>query len=102
VVKKQQPDFSKKVLILEDDVSVYASHHMSTGFFDWSLSRNVFENPDVYDNVLLVRQSLINDPPDEIVDPNNLMGPFINRLPELQGLYVKTSETTYQKATITK
>ncbi len=102
VVKKQQPDFSKKVLMLEDDVSVYASHHMSTGFFDWSLSRNVFENPDVYDNVLLVRQAFVNDPPDKIMDPNNLMGPFLTRLPELQKQYVKTSENTYQKTTIKK
>jgi hypothetical protein len=102
VLKNQQPDFSKKVLMLEDDVSVYASHHMGTGFFDWSLSRTVFENPDVYDNVLLVRESLINDPPDEIVDPNNLMGPFLARLPELQKRYIKTSQTTYQRATNTK
>jgi hypothetical protein len=97
IVQKYTAMPSKKVLTLDDNVAVYASNKMGTGFFDWSLSRTVFENPDVYDNVLLVRHALITDPPDQIIDPNNLMSPFFSRIPELQNRYVKTDQNTYTR-----
>ncbi len=95
VLETQHGAPAKKVLMLEDNIAVYASNKMSTGFFDWKLSRSVFENPDVYDNVLLVRQSFVNDPPDEIIDPNNLLSAFFSRIPELQKQYVKRDQNSY-------
>lgn len=97
VVKVPHASQAKRILLLDDNPSIYASNKLSTGFFDWSLSRSVFENPDVYDNVLLVRQSLLKDPPDEIIDPNNLMIPFLARIPELQNKYQKTGQKTYTR-----
>lgn len=97
VLKTAHSTTDKKVLMLDDNLSAYTQNRMGSGFFDWSLSRTVFENPDVYDHVLLVQQSFVNDPPDEIIDPNNLMSAFFSRIPELQKLYVKTSENTYTR-----
>lgn len=87
----------KKVLILDDDIATYRTNQLASGFFDWNLSRSIFENPDVYENVLLVYNSLNNDPPDVIIDPNNVMEMFFRRIPALEKKYVRTSGNTYAR-----
>lgn len=97
IIKTQSGSADKKILVLNDNISAYASNKLGTGFFDWSLSRNVFENPDVYDHVLMVHKSFTEDPPDEVIDPDNLMAAFFSRIPELKARYVNTGQNTYSK-----
>ena len=81
VKNKRAPIDSKKVLVLDDDITVYQSNELATGFFDWSLSKDIFEHPDYYDNVTKVNNFFKEDPPDVIIDTNQLMPEFFKRIP---------------------
>lgn len=78
----------KKVMVLSRDRSWYLNNTMSGYFLDWDLSRSVIESPDVYHNIILVNEALEADTPDLIIDPENKMGPVLERLPKWKEQYV--------------
>ena len=79
--------FDKRVMVLSDDIGIYQKNKLAGSFLDWKLSREIFEEPDYYEHVLLVDKAIKMDPPDRIIDPNNLMNNFFERIPELQTRY---------------
>jgi hypothetical protein len=85
----------KKILVLGDNIAAYRTNELGSGFCDWSLAKAIFEDPDAYENVVMVYQSLKSDPPDVIIDPENRMQAFFKRIPELQKAYTRTNETTF-------
>lgn len=87
----------KRVLVLDDDPGSLINNRLSPPFIDWNLSKRVFEKPDEYGSVLLVNKLFQKDPPQIIVDPNNLMPKFFYRLPELERAYKKSGETQWIK-----
>jgi len=94
-VAQAGPVTNKKVLLLGKGIDVYRSNELGSGFLDWSLSEKIFRDPDYYDNVMAVYESFKNDPPEIIIDKDNLMAGFLKRIPELNKAYVKTGEDTY-------
>jgi hypothetical protein len=80
---------SKRVLVLDSDISVYKFHMLASPFFNWELSKDIFAAPDYYENVIKVHQGLTNDPPDVIRDREDKLRPFFDRIPELKKMYVK-------------
>lgn len=95
LVSNTAPVTNKKVLFLGEGIGVYRTNELGSGFLDWSLSEKIFRDPDYYDNVMVVYESFKKDPPEVIIDRNNLMAGFFKRLPELNKAYVKTGEDTY-------
>jgi hypothetical protein len=81
-----------RLLILGDDLSPYRQNQLAPPFLDWSLSRQIFESPEYYENVLLVNRLFDRDLPEVIIDPKNLMASFSDRLPSLKLKYEKTDE----------
>ena len=77
----------QRVMVLCDDAGIYQHNKLAGFFLDWKLSREILEQPDYYDNVLLVAKAFKTDPPDRVIDPSNLMGKFFDRIPELQSRY---------------
>jgi hypothetical protein len=82
----------KKVIVLAEDLSIYRHNQMATPFLNWRLSEEIFNNPEYYDHVVKVYQGFKTDTPDVIVDPNNLMKAFLDRIPELRRQYSKSAE----------
>lgn len=78
---------NKKILCLSDDLACYSGNSMSTPFVNWNLSKDIFEHPEYYDNVILVYEAFRKDPPEVIVDPQNLMRPFLEKIPEMKAQY---------------
>lgn len=78
----------KKVMVLSADHSWYLNNKMAGYFLDWNLSRWVIESPDVYDNIILVNEALEADTPDFIIDPENKMGPVLERLPKWKEQFI--------------
>lgn len=78
----------KRVMVLSQDRSWYKNNAMAGYFLDWDLSRSVIESPDVYNNIILVNEALEADTPDFIIDPENKMGPVLERLPKWKEQYV--------------
>jgi hypothetical protein len=79
----------QRVMVLDDDPGIYLNNTLAAYFLDWSLSRKTLESPQYYENVMLVNEAFTVDPPDVIIDPNNLMKAFFDHLPTLQARYVR-------------
>jgi hypothetical protein len=60
------------------------------------LSRNIFVNSDYVENVTLIDQSFQQDPPDVIIDKDNLMKPVLERIPRLKLLYKRDGSFYYK------
>lgn len=83
---------NKKVLVLDDQPVIFMHNTLSPPFIHWSLSEEIFDSPQFYENVLLVNRLFEKDQPQIIVDPENKMEKFFNRLPKLKSQYEKSSE----------
>jgi hypothetical protein len=70
-------------------MTVYAEHRLATPFLNWTLSEPVFRHPEFYENVVQVFHALQQDPPALIIDPENLMKPFFDRMPLMKKQYVR-------------
>ena len=79
----------KRVLTLDDDWSIYMHNQLASPFLNWSLSEEIFSHPEYYENIIHVYKGLKADPPDLIQDKNNLLGPFLERIPELKKVYIR-------------
>jgi hypothetical protein len=86
----------KKILVLEDDLSYFQLNRQATPYLNWRLSEDVFRNSDYYENVTEVYRSFKLDPPDLVIDRENLLKPFLERSPELQKQYRRKGDV-YQK-----
>lgn len=87
--QKPIPNSSNRVLVLDDDWSIYKGNSLATPFFNWKLSGEIFSHPHYYENVIQVYDGLLSDPPDIIRDKNDLLSPFLDQIPELKNLYTK-------------
>src|SRR5690606_3056147 len=79
----------KRVLVLGDGVDLYADNSLATPFLDWQLSQEIFRHPDYYENVTRVYQAFRQDAPELIIDPDDLLGPFLDRMPGIRSQYIR-------------
>jgi hypothetical protein len=87
----------KRILVLDDNLGNYIGNKLATPFLNWRLSKSTFEQPQYFESVTRVYDGFIGDPPDLIVDRNNLMAPFLERIPALGKIYVRKGETYQRK-----
>jgi hypothetical protein len=85
----------KKVLMLGDDFSIYKNNTLGSGFLNWRLSREIIEQPDYYENIVLINNSFRNDFPEVIIDPSNLMPYVFDRSPILKAKYSASGDGLY-------
>jgi hypothetical protein len=78
---------NKSLLVLKDELGYYKANTQAGGFLEWSLCSPIFDEPDYYENVILVSKAFDNNAPDVIIDPNNKMKAFFNRMPTLTKRY---------------
>jgi hypothetical protein len=79
----------KRVMVLGDDLPLYAHNQLGGYFLEWRISRQVVENTDYYDNVIYMHEQFLRDKPEVIIDNNNLFPQIAARIPALKDLYVK-------------
>ncbi|MEJ7643119.1 MAG: hypothetical protein WKF87_00865 [Chryseolinea sp.] len=77
----------KRLLVLDDTWSIYKDNRLASPFLNWYLAKDIFSQPEYYENIMKVYNGLKNDPPEIIRDKNDLMKPFMERLPELKQAY---------------
>lgn len=83
---------NRSVMMLADDLSIFKENKLAGYFLDWRLSENVFKQPDSYEYVILVARALQKNSPDVIVDPQDLMKNYFERIPALKAKYKKEGE----------
>lgn len=81
---------NKRVLSLTDDLSVFKNNQVATYFPEWKISESLFRDPGYYENIIVLNNAFRRDPPDIIVDPENLMPGVFRYLPELSFQYRKS------------
>jgi hypothetical protein len=79
----------KKVLVLGNDCGIYENNKAASAFLNWDLSREIFENPEYFENVILIEDSFEHDMPNVIIDEKGRMEKFFLRLPALKARYEK-------------
>lgn len=92
VKQNDLPVKNKKILVLSSQHAVFRDNTLGLSFYDWDLSERIFKNPDYYENLLHVHRAFEKEKPEVIIDPENLMAAFFNRLPQLRELYTKSPE----------
>lgn len=80
---------NKKVLVLDQNLSVYKNSELATPYFNYKLSLNHFANPGYYDNLTAILENFDEDTPEVIIDPNKHMSAIFERIPVLAEQYRK-------------
>lgn len=81
----------KKIVVLADSIEMYRGNVLGTPFLNWKLAGEIFREPEYYDHIGIVYDGF-RDKPDLIIDPSNLMAPFLERIPELRREYTRSAE----------
>jgi len=82
----------KKIMVLNSNLSLYQNNSLGGYFLNWELSEPIFRDMSKYDHVEIVSSCFKQDPPDIILDNDNLMSGVMKRIPSLALKYRKEGE----------
>lgn len=92
-VKREASDIrNKRLLVLENTPDLYYHNSLATPFLKWEVSQQIFRHPEYYHHVGKVYRALKNDPPDIIIDRNNLLEDFFDRMPAIAHHYRRNGD----------
>lgn len=80
----------KTLLVLSNDIRLYQNGAVCPQFPDWELARPIFQQPRYYENMVILDRTFRKNPPDVIIDPENLMPEIFRLLPETGRRYVRS------------
>ena len=80
---------NRRILIVGEDVGLYKHNKLAGYFLEWELSKRFFEDPGNLENITKIHKSFMDDPPEVILDENDLMEPILERLPTVKSNYRK-------------
>jgi hypothetical protein len=83
---------NKRLLVLSGEIAYYIGNKPATPYLNWRIAREIFEHPEYYESVTEVYKSFKKDLPDQVIDKNDLLKPFLERIPELKSQYVRKGE----------
>lgn len=86
----------KRILVLSEDLTPYLKAKSATPFLNWKLSGPVFKETEYYDNLTLVFRGLESDPPDVIIDEEDIMSGLLLALPKLRVEYERRGKNYYR------
>ena len=87
----------KRILVLNDSLDLYRQNTLATPFLNWRLSKEIFRNPDYYENVTKVYHAFKTDPPEVVIDREDLLRAFLERMPEINAGYERQGELYTRK-----
>ncbi|MFD2573151.1 hypothetical protein ACFSUS_21090 [Spirosoma soli] len=85
------------VLIIGEDLSAYRQNRPATPYLNWDLAKYDLKNLDNYEAVINVFDHFRQDPPDYIVDRENVVEKLFQRAPALASQYEKTATSGVYK-----
>lgn len=92
----------KKVVVLGDNLHIYQNATLATPFLDWQLSSETVKQPDYYRKAAVIHAGFVNDPPEIIIDLENVMPSLQYRIEFLNDNYTKIAKNIYSKKTANK
>jgi hypothetical protein len=88
---------NRRILIIGEDLSVYRQNRLATPYLNWDLAKYDLKNLDNYESVINVFDHFRKDPPDYIIDRENVIEKLFQRAPALAIQYEKTAEAGVYK-----
>jgi hypothetical protein len=89
---------NRKLLIIDEDLSGYQQNRPATPYLNWDLAKYDLRNLDNYEAVINVYDHFRKDPPDYIVDRQQVIPKLFERAPALATQYKTTqSAGVYQR-----
>ena len=85
----------KSALVLGQNLSIYRFARPATPFLNWHLSSQFLETLDYYDNLDLIFRSFEDDPPGVIIDLEDRVPGFFERLPIIAYRYRSIGNGVY-------
>ncbi|GAB3773981.1 hypothetical protein GCM10028818_16130 [Spirosoma horti] len=82
---------NRRVLIIGEDLSAYRQNQLATPYLNWDLAKYDLKNLDNYESVINVFDHFRQDPPDYIIDRENVVDKLFQRAPALALRYEKTA-----------
>lgn len=82
----------KKIMVLDNNLNLYQNNSLGGYFLNWELSAPIFRDMSKYDHVEIVSSCFKQDPPDVILDRNNLMSGVMKRIPSIGLKYKKVND----------
>ncbi|MCX6217476.1 hypothetical protein [Spirosoma sp.] len=82
---------NKRVLIIGEDLSAYRQNKLATPYLNWDLAKYDLKNLDNYESVINVFDHFRQDPPDYIIDREDVVEKLFQRAPALFLQYEKTA-----------
>ncbi len=81
---------NQRILIIGEDLSAYRYNQLATPYLNWDLSKYDLKNLDNYEAVINIFDHFRKDPPDYILDRENVIEKLFQRAPALANQYEKT------------
>ncbi|GAB3884398.1 hypothetical protein [Spirosoma agri] len=81
----------RHILIIGEDLSAYRQNRPATPYLNWDLAKYDLKNLDNYESVINVFDHFRKDPPDYIIDRENVVDKLFQRAPALGTWYEKTA-----------
>lgn len=88
---------NQRILIIGEDLSAYRYNRLATPYLNWDLSKYDLKNLDNYEAVINIFDHFRKDPPDYILDRENVVEKLFQRAPALANQYEKTDITDVYK-----
>ena len=82
----------KKVMVLSDELSVYQHNTIASSFINWNLVQPILQDASSYENVVMVNELFRNNRPEVIIDPENYLAKFLQRIPSLKQQYKREGD----------
>ena len=82
---------NRHILIIGEDLSAYRQNRPATPYLNWDLAQYDLKNLDNYEAVINVFDHFRQDPPDYIIDRENVVEKLFQRAPALASRYEKTA-----------
>ncbi|GAB3495039.1 hypothetical protein GCM10027341_11860 [Spirosoma knui] len=80
---------NQHVLIIGEDISAYRNNQPATPYLNWDLAKYDLKNLDNYEAVINVFDHFRQDPPDYIIDHEDVVQKLFQRAPALAAQYEK-------------
>lgn len=88
---------NQRILIIGEDLSAYRYNRLATPYLNWDLSKYDLKNLDNYEAVINIFDHFRKDPPDYILDRENVIEKLFQRAPALANQYEKTETVDVYK-----
>ena len=85
----------KRILVLGNDLKHYKEAELATPYLNWEYAESHMSNLDYYDVLTETFQNFERDPPEVIIDLENLGPQLMKKMPSIARQYVKSGPKIY-------